>query len=291
METIRIGGYAPRESVHSRAVDHFAERLRARLGTAVEVDVLYNVMDTGRPATSLLDMVAAGELTWCYFSTSYLQDRVPEVGQLEQPFLFADLGEAHAALDGSLGAALTSATQQRTGLEVLGYWDNGFRHLTNRLRPVRRPEDVAGMRVRLQPNPSHAAMVEAWDGVPVPVELSEGIELILAGGVDAQENPLANTVAYGVNRVHTHVTMTGHLYGARGVYANREALAGMPDEVRTAVVASVADAIAFQRDAAARYETQLRHRLEREGLAFVDLEPSERQAFADAVAQPKGVPS
>ncbi|MDH3499573.1 MAG: TRAP transporter substrate-binding protein DctP, partial [Acidimicrobiia bacterium] len=131
---------------------HFVERVAALLGGSIRVDVLGNILDTGRPAADLLSMVDSGELTWCYFSSSYLGARVPELNALEVPFLFDGLDAAHAALDGEFGAWLTAATEATTGFEVLGYWDNGFRHLTNRLRPVRVPTDVKGMSARLQPN-------------------------------------------------------------------------------------------------------------------------------------------
>ncbi len=281
---VRVGGYAPRDSTHSQAVAHFAERFNRRLGRDDAVDILWNILDESRPASDLLSMVEAGELTWCYFSSSYLGSRVPELNALELPFLFSSLDEAHAALDGEFGAWLTAATERRTPYEVLGYWDNGFRHFTNRLRPVRQPSDVTGMTVRLQPNAIHEAMVEAWGGVPRPVELSEGIRLISAGEVDAQENPLANTVAYEVDQVHHHVTMSGHLYGARGLYANRAALAAMPPVVAAAVRAAACDAIMFQRGAAAAYEAELRRRLEGRGVEFVDLTGPEREQFVAATA-------
>ena len=120
-----------------------------------------------------------------------------------------------------LGHALARAVRATTGFEVLGFWDNGFRHMTNRLRPIRAPEDCRGMTVRLQPNSIHEELIRSWGAIPVAVELSAGIKLISRLEVDAQENPLANTVAYGVDRVHRHVTMTGHLYGARGLFSHR----------------------------------------------------------------------
>lgn len=89
-----------------------------------------------------------------------------------------------------------------TGYEVLGYWDNGYRHLTNRLRPVMTPADCAGMRVRVQPNAVHEELIRSWGGRPVPAGLNEGIRLIKKLEVDAQENPFASTVAYGVDEVH-----------------------------------------------------------------------------------------
>ena len=281
---IRVGGYAPAESSHGRALRHLADRVARLTSGEVEVDVLYNILDLGRPAVDLFDMVAAGELTFCFFSSSYLGARVPELDVLEIPFLFEDLDHAHRALDGELGAALTEATERATPFTILGFWDNGFRHLTNRLHPVRLPEDVRGMRVRLQPNRLHAAMVEAWGGIPVSVELSVGIAAIAAGEVDAQENPLGNTVAYSVDEYHRHVTMSGHLYGARGLFANKEAIAALPDDVAAALATAVGEAIAFQRSVAEQGELDLRLRLEEKGLLFVDLTSDERAAFVAATA-------
>ena len=282
--SIRLGGYAPRDSSHGDGVAHLVEHLEGTLGDSLQCEVVWNILDQGRPASDLLEMVGSGELTLCYFSSSYLGSRVPELNVLEVPFLFDTLGDAHRALDGELGDHLTRATEAVTPFTVLGYWDNGFRHFTNRLRAVRRPADCAGMRVRLQPNHLHEAMIEAWGAIPVAVELSEGVALIKSGEVDAQENPLANTVAYGVDRVHEHITMTGHLYGARGLYAHRATVQAWPSEIAEAVDAAVASAVAFQREAAAARETELRRSLEAAGTHFVDLTTSERDVFRRATA-------
>lgn len=280
--TLRIGGYAPQGSSHAQGLATFAETLRSTTGGRVDVDILWNILDEGRPATDLLDMVESGELAMCYFSTSYLGKRVPELNVLETPFLFRDLKHAHRCLDGGLGAALTSATEAVTGFRVLGYWDNGFRHMTNALRPIHTPADVAGMKVRLQPNAQHEAMIEAWGGIAVPVELSSGIAMIAAGEVDAQENPLANTVAYGVDKVHGHVTMTGHLYGARGLYAHPETLDGLGDNERRAVGLAARQAIETQRRTARSKEHQLRLDLTAAGVEFVDLTADEVAMFVSA---------
>ena len=74
---VKVGGYAPADSVHSRAVDHFSAFVDEATNGEVDVEVLHNVMDLGRPASDLLDMVTEGDLTWCYFSTSYLGSAVP----------------------------------------------------------------------------------------------------------------------------------------------------------------------------------------------------------------------
>jgi TRAP-type C4-dicarboxylate transport system substrate-binding protein len=281
--TLRVGGYAPAASTHSRALDHFRDAMAAEVGEAVEVEVLHNVMDLGRPATDLFDMVRSGELTWCYYSTSYLGSEVPVLDALEIPFLFSSLAEAHAALDGDLGAHLAAEIRAGLGYEVLGFWDNGFRHLTNRLRPVRSPADAGGMSIRLQPNALHEALARAWGMTPVAVELSEAIRLISEGKVDAQENPLANTVAYGV--AHRHVTLTGHLYGARGLYANAETMAALPADIAEACRRCARRAIEYQRAAAATYEEDLLKGMIAEGRQVVVPTEDERAEFEAAVAE------
>ena len=277
--TLRVGGYAPIGSVHSDALDVFRNGVVEGTDGAVAVEVTWNIMDSGRPNTDLFEMVESGELFMCYFSTSYLGHRVPELDILETPYLFTDLEQAHRALDGALGAVLIDATRQRTGFELLGFWDNGFRHFTNRLRPVRQPADTRGMRVRLQPNPIHEELIRSWGAEPVAVELSRGIELIASLKVDAQENPLANTVAYGVERVHPFITMTAHLYGTRGLFANRAVVEGLPTDVEGVVRSSVGAAIAHQRTAAEAKEQSLRGELEQAGLVFEDLTDEETALF------------
>jgi TRAP-type C4-dicarboxylate transport system substrate-binding protein len=280
-ETLWIGGYGPEESAHGEGLSAFRRFVESETDGDLDVRVTWNIMDEGRPSTDLLDLVEAGEMFFCYFSSSYLGDRVPELNVLETPFLFDSLESAHRALDGALGEALRQAVRSATGFEALGFWDNGFRHLTNRHRPVRAPDDCRDMTVRMQPNPIHEELIRAWGAEPVPVELSRAIRLITSLEVDAQENPLANTVAYGVNRVHPYVTMTGHLYGARGLFAHRPTVESLPVDLRQVVEAAVGVAIAAQRRAAADLEARLRIEMEGEGIEFVDLTDAERAAFVE----------
>lgn len=282
---VRLAGYAPADSTHGRALDRIAAELKAALGDRVAVDIGYNILDSGRPIQDLLEDVESGATTLCFFSTAYLADRVPQLGIIDLPYLFGSLEDAHAALDGPLGRSLSQATRDATGLVPLGYWDNGFRHLSNRTRPVRTPQDCQGFRIRLQPNWAHEALFTALGCEPVCNDLREGIAMLMSGELDAQENPFANFVAYGVNTVHPHLSLTSHIYGARGVYASARALAGWPDDAREALQAAATLAIAQQREDAARTEVELQRRLESEGLEILALTPQEHAAFR-TVAQP-----
>ncbi len=281
-KTLWIGGYGPEKSAHGEGLATFRRIVESETGGEVAVEVTWNIMDEGRPNTDLFDLVEAGHMFLCYFSSSYLGHRVPELNVLETPYLFEDLAAAHRALDGRLGEALAAAVRESTGFEALGFWDNGFRHLTNRLRPVHTPADCQKMTVRMQPNVIHEELIRCWGAIPVAVELSMAIQLITRLDVDAQENPLANTVAYGVDQVHPHVTMTGHLYGARGLFAHRPTWESFEPDMRDIVSRAIGTAIEVQRAEAAKTEADLRARLEATGTEFVDLEQEERVAFVEA---------
>ena len=279
---IRMGGYAPRDSAHSRAVESMCSAIDGS-GLDVSTEVLWNIMDDGRPAADLLDLVESGDLDLCYFSTSYLCRRIPELAVLDLPFRFATLEEAHSALDGELGLQLTALTEAATGFRVLGYWDNGFRHLTNRLRPVRTPDDCSGLRIRLQPSPIHERMAELWGAVPVPTDLAEGIAMLQAGQVDAQENPFANSFAYGITSLHRYVTMTGHVYGARGIYANRAAIDAWPAELSKVVRDAARQAITFSVSTRRNWKPPTAVRGRRSGGQVVELTAAERAEFVARV--------
>ncbi len=153
---IRMGGFGPPTTTHSRALKIMGDKLTAEFGDAVDVKYLWNVMDFGYRADDLLWMAEQGILTLAYQSTSYLTDRVPELEFMDLPFLFDGLEQARAAIDGPLGAYLSRKIEERIGYRILGYFENGYRHVTNRLRPVRAPADMAGMRIRLMPSRMHS---------------------------------------------------------------------------------------------------------------------------------------
>jgi len=282
---LQLAGYSPAHSTHGRALDRIAQEFRDRYEDGVAIEIDYNVMDRGHQAQVLLEDVEAGRTTLCFFSTSYLVGRVPEMGIIDLPFVFSSLGEAHAALDGALGAALSDRTRQATELVPLGYWDNGFRHISNRSREVRGPADCRGLRIRLQPNWIHEEFFRALGAEPKCTDLSEGIAMLKSGELDAQENPLANVVAYGLEQVHKHVTLTGHVYGARGVYASARQLERWPEEARALLEDAVAAAIEQQRAEAERAELELRESLTNGGTVILELQDDQRTAFR-AVAAP-----
>src|SRR5215470_20116205 len=129
---IRMGGYGPATTGFSKALKFVGERLEKQFGDRVDVKYVWNIMDFGYRAEDILWLVESGVLTLGYQSSSYLTDRIPELGLVDLPFLFADNAAARAAIDGRLGEFLTRRIEEKTNYRILGYFENGFRHISNR---------------------------------------------------------------------------------------------------------------------------------------------------------------
>lgn len=111
-----------------------------------------------------------------------------EFGLIDFPFAVANFAQADALLDGPLGQTLLSKLPEK-GLVALGYWDLGFRNVTNSKRPIAKPEDLEGLKIRVIPNPVFLETFKAFKANPVPMPFAELYGALEAKAVDGQENP------------------------------------------------------------------------------------------------------
>jgi TRAP-type C4-dicarboxylate transport system substrate-binding protein len=240
-------------------------------------------MDLGYRADDILGLVESGILTLGYQSSSYLTDQVTELGFVDLPFLFDSNDHARAAMDGPLGAFLAQKIEEQMNYRILGWFENGFRHISNRLRPVRRPSDLAGLRIRILPSDVHKRTFELLGAVPLRMDLTEAVAMIGAGTIDAQENPLTNTVTYGVHKFHHFHTLTGHFYISRPIFINRDQFESWPEDLQAEMRTAAADAVAFQRGAAVEEHESARRDIEAAKGEIIALDAVEHRAFVDAV--------
>jgi TRAP-type transport system periplasmic protein len=280
---IRMGGYGPATTGFSRALKFIGDRLNAEFGDRLDIKYVWNIMDFGYRAEDILWLVEHGLLTLGYQSSSYLTDRVPELGFVDLPFLFSTRDQARAAIDGELGAFLSRKTEERVNYRILGYFENGFRHVSNRLREVRKPADLAGMRIRVLPSQVQARTFELLGAVPLRWDLTEAIQAIVAGTIDAQENPFANTVTYGVHKFHRFHTMTNHFYISRPIFLHRTAFDAWPADLQAAMRRAVTDAVAFQRGLAIEEDKEARGAILAQGCEITELAGEEQEQFVTAV--------
>jgi tripartite ATP-independent transporter DctP family solute receptor len=280
---IRMAGYGPPSTGFSKSLKYVGDKLQSRFGDRVTVDYVWNIMDHGHKAEDILTLVESGEMTLGYQSSSYLTDRVPELGFVDLPFLFTNNAQARAAMDGGLGDFLVRKTEERVGYRILGWFENGFRHISNRLRPIHTPADIEGMSIRVLPSEVHRRTFELLGAKAMRMDLTEAIAMIKAGTLDAQENPLANTVTYGVHNFHKFHTLTSHFYISRPVFLHRPSFQAWPVDVQQAMRDAVKEAVSYQRDLAVEEHVQSRKAIEDAGCEIIELTTQEHDAFVDAV--------
>jgi TRAP-type C4-dicarboxylate transport system substrate-binding protein len=280
---IRMGGYGPASTGFSRALKLIGDRLSAEFGDRVDIKYVWNIMELGYKAEDILWLVEHGLLTLGYQSSSYLTDRVPELGFVDLPFLFPDTDTARAAMDGALGARLAGAVEDKVNYRILGWFENGFRHISNRVRTVRAPADLAGLTIRVLPSKVQERTFELLGATPKRMDLTQAIEMITAGTIDAQENPLTNTVTYGVHKFHRFHTLSNHFYISRPIFLHRNSFEAWPAELQRAMRDAVTAAVAFQRGLHVEEEEAARNAIAAQGCEIAELTAAEHAMFAEIV--------
>jgi TRAP-type transport system periplasmic protein len=228
--------------------------------------------------------VEGDELDICYFASSYLAHRVPNLSIFDLPFQIASREHIYRQLDGALGRRLADDIARSTGYLLLGCWDNGFRHFSNAVRPIRRPEDCTGLSIRTMNNAIHQATFGALGFAPKYIDVKDYPAAVRTRLVDAQENPLTNTVNFGVHETHPFLTMTGHFYGLTVVLGNKARISGWPPRAREALSQAMTIATEAQRGFAAQEDKDCLGTLDAAGVEVIGPDAFDRAAFEAATA-------
>ena len=272
---IIMGGYGPSSTSFSLGLKKIGDRLEEKFGDAVNVRYIYNVMDVGFSGGSDLKwLVETGILTLGYLT---MADGVPELELAALPFLFSDSTTARAAMDGKLGSAATLRIEAAGSYKVLGYFENGFRHVSNNVRPVQEPDDLRGLTIRSLP--VQARIFEALGATPYAISLLAAIDAIKKGTIDGQENPLANTVTYGIYPYQRFHTITNHSYLSRPIFVHRPSFEAWPEALQVEMERAAKDAVIFQRELHDQEELAASKIIETAGGIIHRLTPEARAKF------------
>lgn len=280
---LRFGGYQEPASIHNRAAQRFGDLLKEKLGDRISFELIGSVLKLGRPSGDLVPMVERGELSFCYMSTVRFSRAAPELRLLELPFVVKDRQTVFKALDGEFGEGARARIGENMACRVLGFWDNGFRHLSNRVRTIRKPADCQGITIRTQMSDLHGEVFRALGFVPVKSDVKEFVEQIGTNRFGAQDNPLTNIYNFGVHNYHRYITLTGHFWGASVMACNAAQYRGWPPEVQAAVAEVAREAAYFQRQLAAAEDAEILAKLDPAKNEVIRLTDAERGAFMDAV--------
>ena len=159
----------------------------------------------------MIEGLQIGSLDLVLTSTGPLGNFVPEVYSLDLPFLFRDYDHARKTLDGEIGQELLERIGEHN-LIGLAWSENGFRHVTNSVRPVTSPDDLGGLKLRTMENRVHMAAFEEMGAAPTPMAFPELFSALQQGVVDGQENPITVIKDSNFWEVQNYVSLTGHVY-------------------------------------------------------------------------------
>jgi TRAP-type transport system periplasmic protein len=224
--------------------------------------------------------VQIGALDMVITSTGPLPNFVPETQVLDLPFLFRDYDHARGVLDGELGQELLAKVDE-AGFKALAWTENGFRHITNSQRPIKTPEDLAGIKIRTMENPIHLKAFEALGAAPTPMSFAELFTALQQGVVDAQENPIVVISVSNFSEVQKHLTLSGHLYSPAIILMSQDFWSGLSEEQQGWVMEAAKASVEVTRNRVTELEDTGVDQLREEGMEVVT--EIDREAFEAAV--------
>ena len=163
-----------------------------------------------------------------------MSSRIEEFGLFEMPYLVRNR-EHMSRIEEEIVWPRLAPLAEVEGYRILAVWENGYRHVTNNVRPVRVPDDLDGIKLRTPRGTWRVKLFQQFGANPVPMAFSDVLLALRTGVVDGQENPLAQISAANLDEVQTYLSLTGHVYTPAYVTVSAEHWEGLPENVRTAV--------------------------------------------------------
>ena len=269
-DLIRIAGNFATEHSSSQAMQLFKEEVEKLSDGEIEVNI-FPAQQLGGAAENVQAVkIGAIELMWV--GTAYLTRTMPELEVIGLPFQFETREQAFAVADGPVGAALDEKMAAE-GMASMGYMELGFRQLTNNAHPIESVDDIAGLKIRLQPNETHLATFRALGANPVAMDVKELYSALEQGVIDGQENPFSIIDVAGYSEVQKYISNTGHFFDFISVVANENWFEGLEPETRDTIEAAMDTAIAYQRKLAAEQDAAALDKLIADGMTYTEVSP------------------
>jgi tripartite ATP-independent transporter DctP family solute receptor len=205
---IKFGHVGAPGSLFAQSAEEFAKRANARLGDKAKV-VVYGSSQLGSD-TELLKKLKLGTVDLALPST-VMTSVAAEFGVFEMPYLVQN--RAHAArIAKEITKPVLGPVVEKQGYKILAVWENGYRHITNNRRPIVKPDDLKGIKLRVPGGVWRVKMFQAYGANPSPMEYKEVFVALQTGVMDGQENPFAQIFPARFHEVQKYLSLTGHVY-------------------------------------------------------------------------------
>lgn len=231
-----------------------------------------------------LSALQGGTVEMTVLNAGLVAGIAPDFALADLPFLYDTPEQADAVMDGPFGTALLEQLPAHQ-LAGLGYWELGFRQLTNNVRAVTKVDDIAGLKIRVVQQPVMIDLFNTLGANSVPMPFPEVYPALETGAIDGQENPFPNILATKLYEVQKYLTVTNHVYNPQIVLVSDKLWTSLNDDERQLVQAAADEARDFQRKLSRSSSADAREKIKEEGVEITELTPEE-SAKLRAKAQP-----
>ena len=276
--TIKFANQNAKDHPIVKGMERFAELVEARSGGRLKV----NVFPGGALGSDQANVAAlqGGTLEMAAMNSGILASVVKEFAIYDFPFLFATPKEADAVVDGPFGRSLHAKLEEK-GLVGIAYYELGFRQITNSKRPIAKVSDIAGLKLRVIPNPINVDWVSALDANPTPLPFPELYAALEQKAVDGQENPIATIQGARLFEVQKYVTLTNHQYNPQSVLVSRKFWDSLAADDRKLLQEAAQESARYQREQSRASAAYLLDNLRKSGMQVNELPQAEVMRFRE----------
>ncbi|GAB4368693.1 MAG: TRAP transporter substrate-binding protein [Kiloniellaceae bacterium] len=276
--TLKFGHVGEPGSLFAMSADEFARCSNAALGDKAEVQV-FGSSQLGND-TELLQKLKLGQVNFA-LPSSVMSSVAPVFGVFEMPYIIKSREHMRRVQDAIMESKLQPAVQEK-GYRIIGLWENGFRNITNNTRPINKPEDLQGVKLRTPKGTWRVKMFQLYGANPTPMAFSEVFTALQTGVIDGQENPYAQIYSAKFQEVQKYLSITGHVYTPAYALVSDKHYAALPADVQDALNKCAAETQDYVYQTAAELETDLLEKLKAGG---IQVNEADKDAFI-AASQP-----
>ena len=227
--------------------EKFAELVGTRSGGKLKVNIFPGGVLGGDAAN--VSALQGGTLEIVVLNSGILAAQVKDFVVYDFPFMFANAKEVDAVVGGAFGQKLHAKLQDK-GIVGLAYWELGFRQITNGKRAIQKVDDLAGLKLRVIPNPINIDWVKALGANPTPLAFPELYAALEQKAVDGQENPASVILANKFAEVQKYLTLTNHQYNPQSMIFSKKIWDTLNDAERKIIADAATEAAQFERQLA-----------------------------------------
>ena len=222
-----------------------SELISEKTNGAVKLDVFGNSQLGGE--RDLIEGLQLGSVQVTCVSTAPLSGFTDMFLVFDLPFIFETTEQARAVMDSEVGEQILHSVDEQ-GLVGLAWFENGFRNVTNNVRPITVPDDLKGIKIRTMENQMHMAAFQIMGADPTPMAMGDVFTALQQGTIDAEENPVPIVATNKFQEVQKYISMTGHIFSPTPVFIAKDYYEALPEEYQTAIQEAATEAAPYQRE-------------------------------------------